>query len=246
VTGRALLAALVFAVPTGGPATAGSAPGLSVWPARLALSPGNTALVHVANGGRRAAVVDVGIAGFALDLRGSPRVVASSGGTRLLALRPRRLVVPRGATATFEVRAARRQALTPGDHPALVLLSARTAGGLGIGVRVRIGLTVEVRVAGVLRRRVGLGPLRVRGRTLGVLVTNRGNVTERVARGAVVMRLYRRGRRIAVLRPRPRDLLPRTRGLVEFALPRRLRGPVRAVVTARLPGAGERSFRVSL
>lgn len=246
MTGRALLVALALAFPTGGPAAAGSAPGLSVWPVRLALAPGATALVHVANGGRRAAAVEMSVAGFALDLRGTPRIVSSSGGTRLLAVRPRRLVVARGATAVFEVRAGRSSRLTPGDHPALVLLSARSAGGTGIGVRVRIGLTAEVRVAGELRRRVELRALRPRGRVLGLLVANRGNVAERIGRGAIVLRLYRRGRRVALLRGRPRDLLPGTRGLVEFVLPRRLHGRVRAVVTARLPGARERSFRVSL
>jgi hypothetical protein len=245
VTVRALLVALVLAFPTGGSA-AGSAPGLSVWPVRLALAPGEASVVHVANSGRHAALVEVGLAGFVLDLRGTPRVVGSSGGTRLLALRPRRLVVPRAGTATFEVRAARRSRHGPGDHPALVLLSARSAGGAGVGVRVRIGLTAEVRVPGALRRRVALGRLRVRRRTLTLLVVNRGNVAERVGRDALTLRVVRRGRLLATLRPRPRDLLPGTRGLVEFALPRRLRGRVRAVVAApRLPVRG-RSYQVSL
>jgi hypothetical protein len=246
VTARALLVALVLAFPTGGSSSAGSAPGLSVWPVRLALAPGGTAVVHVANGGRRAALVDIGIAGFTLDLRGTPRVVARSGGTRLLALRPRRLVVPRGGVTTFEVRAAQRPGLGPGDHPALVLLSARSAGGSGIGVRVRIGLTAEVRVPGTLRRRIALGRLRVHGRTLVLVAVNRGNVAERVTRAALQARLVRRGRVVATLRARPRDLLPGTRGLVEFALPRRLHGRVAAAVVPRgLPAKG-RSYRVSV
>jgi hypothetical protein len=246
VTARALLVALVLALPTGGSSAAGSAPGLSVWPVRLALAPGDTAVVHIANAGRRAALVDLGVAGFTLDLRGTPRVLARSGGTRLLALRPRQLVVARGGAATFEVRAARRTGLGPGDHPALVLLSARSAGGSGIGVRVRIGLTAEVRVPGTLRRRLGLGRLRVQGRTLVVAAVNRGNVAERVTRATLTVRLLRRGRVVATLRARPRDLLPGTSGLVEFTLPRRLRGHVVAVVVPRgLPTKG-RSYRVSL
>ncbi|HEU5362211.1 MAG TPA: hypothetical protein VFU56_02665 [Gaiellaceae bacterium] len=246
MTVRALLVSLVLALPTGGPATAGSAPGLSVWPVRLALAPGGTTVVHVANGGRRAALVDVGIAGFTLDLRGTPRVVTRSGGTRLLAVGPQRLVVPSGGTRTFEVRAARRSRLGPGDHPALVLLSARSAGGAGIGVRVRIGLTVEVRVPGALHQRVVLGRLRVRARTLTLVAANRGNVAERVTRSAFTVRLVRRRRVVATLRPRPRDLLPGTRGLVEFVLPRRLHGPVVAAVSSHGLPVGGRSYRVSL
>jgi hypothetical protein len=246
VTVRALLVALALAFPTGGPAATGSAPGLSVWPVRLAFEPGAAAVVHVANGGRHTALVDVGIAGFVLDLRGTPRVVRSSGGTTLLEVHPRRLVVRRGGVATFEVRAAPGSRLGPGDHPALVLLSATSAGGAGVGVRVRIGLTVEVRGRGRVRRRVELGPLRVRRRMLALLVANRGNVAERVGRSTLALRVLRRGRLVTIVRPRPRDLLPGSRGLVEFALPRRLHGRVRVVVTAsRLPARG-RSYQVSL
>jgi hypothetical protein len=246
VTVRALLVALALALPTGGSATTGSAPGLSVWPVRLALDPGGAAVVHVANGGRRPVLVDLGVAGFALDLRGTPRLVKSSGGTGLLVVRPRRLVVSRGNAATFEVRAARRSRLGPGDHPALVVLSARTAGGAGVGVRVRIGLTVEVRVAGALRRRVELGRLRLRGHTLALEAVNRGNVAERVARGTITVRIVRRGRLVATLRPRQRDLLPGTRGLVEFAVPHRLHGRLRAIVRVRQLPAEGRSYQVSL
>jgi hypothetical protein len=246
VTARALLVALALAFPTGGPAAASSAPGLSVWPVRLVLAPGGTAVVHVANGGRRPARVDLGVAGFALDLRGTPRVVARSGGTRLLGLHPRRLVIARGGVATFAVRAAQRSGFGAGDHPALVLLSARSGGGSGVGVRVRIGLTVEVRVPGRLRRRVELGRLRPRGRALALLAVNRGNVAERVTRGALAVRVVRRGQVVATLRPRPRDLLPGTRGLVEFALPRRLHGRLRLVVAVRLLPARGRSYLMSL
>lgn len=246
MTARALLVALVLAFPTGGQGAAGSAHGLSVWPVRLSLAPGGAGVVHVANGGRRAALVELGVAGFALDLRGTPRVVRRSDGTGALSLRPRRLLVPRRGATTFEVRVARRSRLGPGDHPALVLLSARSAGGAGVGVRVRIGLTVEVRVPGALRRRVELGRLRVRRRVLALLATNRGNVAERVTRGSLALHVMRRGRLLAVLRPRPRDLLPGSRGVLEFTLPRRLHGRVGIVVTAaRLPARGRR-YQVSI
>lgn len=245
MTARALLVALVLAFPTRGPAATSSAPGLSVWPARLALAPGETATLHLSNASRRPAVLGAGVAGFALDLRGTPRVIASSGGTSLLALRPARLVVPAGGTATLAVRALAGARLGPGDHPALVLLSARSGGGAGVGVRLRIGVTVEVRVPGVVRRRVDIARLRVRGRTATLLVVNRGNVAERVTRSGVFLRVLRRGRVLAALRPRPRDLLPHTSGLLEFPLPRRLHGQARVVVAATAIAGGRRTFSVS-
>ncbi|MGZ4334012.1 MAG: hypothetical protein ACXVRJ_07030, partial [Gaiellaceae bacterium] len=182
-------------------------------------------------------------AGLSLDLRGGPHAVSSSAGTRLLVIRPARFVVAPGAAVSFTVRAVGRAA-TPGDHPALVLLTARSAGGAGIGVRVRIGISVEVRVPGAVRRNVVVGSLRLRGRRLELVVANRGNVAERITRGALVLRVSRRHRLLAVLQPRERELLPRTRGVVEFAAPRRLHGRATIVALAPRLRARARSFSV--
>ncbi len=88
-----------------------------------------------------------------------------------------------------------------------MLLTARSAGGAGIGVQVRIGVPVEVRVPGAVRRRIELGPLRVRGRRLDLVARNAGNVAERLGRGSVVVEVWRGSRRLVTLQPRPRDLL---------------------------------------
>ena len=61
---------------------------------------------------------------------------------------------------------------------------------------------------------------------------NRGNVAERLGRGSIVVEVWRAARRLATLQPRPRDLFPHARGLVEFRLPKRLHG--RARVLARV------------
>ncbi|HZU20635.1 MAG TPA: hypothetical protein VE982_05420 [Gaiellaceae bacterium] len=243
---RALLLALALAAPVHAAAAAPTRAGLTVWPARIRLAAGATSTIHVTNGSRRTQVVEAGVAGFVLDLRGDPRIVRVSAGTRLLALRPARLVLRPGTEASFLVGATRPRGVAPGDHPALVVLTARSPGGSGVGVRVRIGVSVEVRVPGTVRRRLEVRTLRVRRRVLELVVANRGNVAERIAHGAVVLRLFRRGRLVAVLRPRPRDLLPQTRGVLEFAVPQQVRGRVSAAVVVRAGAAETRRFEVAV
>jgi hypothetical protein len=243
---RALLVALALAALVGAPASAATRAGLTVWPARVRLDAGAAAVVHVANATARPQVLAGRVAGFALDLRGTPRIVRTSDGTPLVRLDPARLVVPPHGVGAFTVRVARSVQAAPGDHPALVLVTAQSSGGAGIGVRLRIGVSVEVRVAGAIVHRLRILGVRVRGgRRFVVAVVNRGNVAERLMRRVVVLRLWRGRRLLAVLPPRARELLPGTRGVVEFVAPRRLRGRLRVVVAAPRAGGAERSFSVS-
>jgi hypothetical protein len=208
--------------------------GLSVWPARLSAVGGRPQQIHVRNGGGRPVVVDVSPAGFGLDLRGTPRVVRAAGAARWLVLRPRTLRLAAGATRTLTAWPAVPHGARPGDHPALVLLRTRPAAGRAIGVEVRVGVVVDVRVAGAARRTVVLHGLRVvRGRhrrSLLLSVENAGDVTERVGRTASLT-LYKGKTLVARLRPHGRELLPRSRGLVEFVYTGPRRGPVRAFVS---------------
>lgn len=244
---RTLLLVLL-SLATVAPASAGAPrrAGLVVWPARATLSAGSAATLHVANHTRASVSVAVRAMGLALDLRGSPRLVRSSAGTRLVVVRTGRLRVAAGAVGSVRVRIATARGLAPGDRPALVLLTARSAGGAGIGVRVRIGVPVEVRVAGAVRRRLGLGPLHVRRRRLELVVRNGGDVAERLGRGSVVVELWRGRRRLATLQPQARDLFPHTRGLVEYRVPPRLHGRVRVIARAGIPVGGRRGFSVAL
>jgi hypothetical protein len=216
-----------------------------VWPARVTVAAGGGTSLHIANHTRRRVWVMVQPVGLALDLRGAPRAVRSSAGSRLLAVRRRRVVIAAGGVGSVVVRGRAARGLGPGDRPALVLLTAQTGGGAGIGVQVRIGVPVEVRVPGAVHRRLVLGALHVRGRRLELLVRNRGNVDERVDRGAVVVEVWRASRRVAVLPARARDLLPHSRGLVEFRLPKGLRGRRRIVVRVSSPRIESRSFLVA-
>ena len=244
---RAFLA-LVCVLATVAPASAGvpRRAGLVVWPARTTIAPGTAATLHLANHTRATVSVAVRAMGLALDLRGTPRLVRSSAGTRLVVIRTGRVVVAAGAVGSVVVRGTPARGLGPGDRPALVLLTARSAGGAGIGVRVRIGVPVEVRVAGVIRRRLELGPLHLRGRRLELLVRNGGDVAERLGRGSVVVEVWHGPQRLATLQPRPRDLFPRARGLVEYRIPARVHGRVRIVARTGIPAGARRVFSVAL
>jgi hypothetical protein len=119
-------------------------------------------------------------------------------------------------------------------------------------VRMRIGIVVVVRAPGRVVRRLVLRGMRVhrarRARVLELIVVNRGNVTETLDRGRIRIALRRRGRRTA-LRNDPRELRPRTSGVVQFRYAGRLRGRVTARVRIAGPAGARpvtRTFRFSL
>jgi hypothetical protein len=256
IRAAALVLAAVVLVPA--PAGAGTARprlALTANPAHVSLAGPGRATVRVANPGRSAVLVDIARAGFSLDLRGRPRVVARSGpraAATWLTVRPVRLVLPAGASRTLTVAARLPARVEPGDHDALVLLTTRPRRGAGVAVRMRIGVVVVVRAPGRVVRRLelrGLRARRVRGtRIVELVVVNRGNVTETISSGRVRLFL-RRGPRRVTLRAEGRDLRPRTTGLVQF----RYRGSLGGWVAARVeiaagPGGrpARRTFHVKL
>ena len=244
---RPLLLVLVALV-TAAPASAGAPHrgGLVVWPARATVRAGSAATLHIANHTRGRMLVAIRTMGLALDPRGTPRLVRASSGTALVSVRTTHVVVAAGGVGSVAVRVSAGHGLASGDRPALVLLTARSAGGAGIGVQVRIGVPLEVRVPGIVRRGLELGALRLRGRRLELVVRNRGNVAERLGRGSVVVEVWRGQRRLARLQPRPRDLFAHTHGLAEYRLPGRLHGLVRVIARVLAPTKGRRAFSVAL
>lgn len=222
-------------------------------PARISLVGTARQTIRVANTGASAVVVDIARAGFALDLRGRPRV-ATRPAAPWLHVRPLRLAIAPGREASLTVRTAPSPRAEPGDHGALVLLTTERRPGRALAIRMRLGVVVVLRVPGRIVRR--LVPLRIhvrragRVRVLVLTLANLGNVTETVDRRCVSVALVRRGRVLARLRPARRDLLPRTRGIVELRYRGAVRGRVRAVVprTAGLvcPRRPGRSFVVRL
>jgi hypothetical protein len=224
---------------------------LTATPANVRLTGSGLAAITVANPGRAAVVVDVTRAGFSLDLRGRPRILAAAGsrGARSwLSLRPRRLALGAGESASLLITARLPAGAEPGDHDALVLLTTRSQAASGVGVRMRVGVVVVVRAPGAIVHRLALQQLTVRrlgdARMLELLLVNRGNVTEPVGRGRLEL-VFMRGRRVeARLSPGPRELRPRSRGLVQVVYRGRLRG--RVTVQARIGSIVRRTFRIRL
>jgi hypothetical protein len=232
-----------------------AAPGpasLAASPARVTLTGTASKPIRVTNSGGRAAIVDVAPAGFALDLRGRPKIVRAA--PLRLDVRPRRIDLRPGEASTLTVSASLRPRLRAGDHPALVLLTTRPRPGAGLGVRLQIGVVVIVRVPGAVVHKLALRRVRVRhvpaGDVLEVSLVNRGDVTERLGRDGVRVTLRRRGRVIAHLRPAPREIFPRSRAIETFRYRGPARGSARAVVEIARPRAGvpvlRRTLRIRL
>jgi hypothetical protein len=230
---------------------------LTASPSRVALSGAARATIRVTNSGSRRVVADLSRAGFALDLRGRPKIVGAVGRPRSaagwLAFRPHTLAIRPGGAAPVTIISKLPSKPEPGDHDALLLVTTRRRVQDGVAVRMRMGIVVVVRAPGTVVRRLEMRSLRVeraRGaRVLELLLANRGNVTEAIDRSHAVVSLFLRGRRIARLTADPRELRPRTRGIVQF----RYRGGIHGLAIARadvsLEGTGRvlrRTFRVRL
>jgi hypothetical protein len=238
------------------PASAGASGGirppaaLSVSPSRLDLAGAARQTIRLANPGATRVVVDVARAGFALDPHGRPLVTAGAGfrsAATWLTAWPRRLSIAPGGSATLTVTSRLPRRAEPGDHGALVLLTTRPARAARVAVQMRVGVVVTVRAPGKVVHRLLLRSLRVRrngrSRLIELAIANRGNVSESL--GRVGVRLLRGRRTVATLRSGPRDLLPRTSGVVDLPYRGRARGKLRAVVS--IPSRGRlRTFSVRL
>ena len=179
-----------------------------------------------------------------------PRIGRARGSAAWLRVRPRRLRIAAGGKATLHVSAAPPRRASPGDHPALVLLTTRPLGVRRVRFRLRVGVIVVLHVRGRVVRRLDARALRVRRagakRLLELLLVNRGNVTERLGGSRLRLVLLRHGRTLVTLRPRPRELLPRSAGLAEFVYRGRVRGSVLVRVELRPVGQKRRAFHVHL
>jgi len=200
--------------------------------------------VRLRNPSEDAVVVDVASVGLALDLRGRPRIVKRRGprsAAGWLRLRPARLRLAPHAAAKLLVSARLPRGADPGDHDALVVLSARPLARARVSVRLRLGVVVVVRAPGAVVRRLKLRRLRVARRAgkraLELVAVNSGNVTERLLHVRATLSRPRSSRRIAVVRASARELRAHTLGLLEFRLRTSANGPVTAhVVVPAEPG----------
>ena len=253
VAGLALL--LAFAPASAGASGARPPVALTASPAHVELAGSGRATVRVTNSGTSRVVLDVRRAGFALDLRGEPKIVGQGVGRRSaaswLGFRPRTLILGTGDSRSVTIASKVPARAEPGDHDALVLFTTRRRVRDGLAVRVRMGVVVVVRAPGEVVRRLALRGLRAvgtrRGRLLELVVVNRGNVTESLTGGHAVVSVEQRGRRLARLTATARSLRPGTRGVLQFPIRRRLSGTVLARVDL-VSGAGRirRVYRLRL
>lgn len=212
---------------------------LTVSPARIDLAAGGTQIVRVTNAGPAPAVLDVTRAGFALTLRGRPRIVASK--AAWLSFAPQRLVVGARSSAMVTVK-MRPLRLSPGDHPGLLLLTQHPVVGGGLAVRTRIGVVVSLRVPGRVVHRLVVSGVRVAGQIVRVSLANRGNVTELLSRSQVTVTLWRGRRLLARFQAASRELLPGANGLFQFRYAGTIRGPITARVEI-LAAGGRKPLR---
>jgi hypothetical protein len=240
-------AATAFGVATScGEAEGGGAPAvaLSVSPARVALVAPAARSIELRNVGAAAVVVDV--VRKTLDRR-RPRP------NDWFRVRPEHLVLRAGSKGVLTMRVRVNARATPGDHRLLLLVVARPVQRGLVGVRMRLGVGVRIRLPGHVVRRLELRDLRVHthnGRPLLLLgIGNRGNVTEQL-RGRLTVTLVRSGRVVSRLRPRGlRELFPGARTVLTMRYAVRVRGRVTAVVKLRLPGRvrpAVRRYRIRL
>jgi len=215
---------------------------LSASPARVLLAAHEVRTIRVTNAGRSVALVDVVPAGFALGLRGRPRIVPRSR-AYWLRVRPRRVALGPGGTATLTVSSGAAPPGGPGDHAALVLLRTAAGGRAGVAVRMQIGIVVVVRVPGAVVHRLRVEGVRVRRSVLELAFRNDGNVGEHLGPSRVRVTLRRGGRIVARLRAAPRDLLPKTKGIASAVYSGRLRGVFDVAVEVSAPGGSVRVLR---
>jgi len=252
-----LLAALMLVPASAGAGAARPPLALTATPAKVSIAGSGRAIIRVANPGTSPLVVEAARAGFSLDLRGRPKIVAHRGrrtAASWLTMQPGRFVLAPGSSRALTVVSRLPARVEPGDHDALVLLTTRPRRSAAVAVRLRVGVVVVVRAPGRVVRRLALGGLRVRrapargARVLEILVVNGGNVTESLTRRQVQISLLRGGTRKA-LATEPRDLRPWTNGVLVARYGARERGwtTVRVEITAADGGpAVGRSFRVKL
>lgn len=243
------LAAAALALANG---TAPAPLALSVSPTHLALGPGGRATIHVraVSGGRL--LLRTSVAGLTLDVRGRPQIARSRDAAAWLTLRPQSIFAGRDS-ATFTVTSRRPSGARPGDHTAIVLLTATATAGKGIAVGMRVGLVVIVRVSGRTTRRVDVVSARARAapggrRLIAVTVANRGERIETIGGARLAVTLVRRGRIIGRFRIARRQLLPHTRAVVVFRTRAAVHGPVVARVAIVRPDGRTtgRTFRLRL
>ena len=227
--------ALAAATALASPVEAPPPTALAVSPAHVVLDAGGRAAVRIETRAGRRLLLRATVAGLALDLRGKPRIAAQRDAAPWLSVTPATVDVGR-AGATIVIAAHRRAAARPGDHTALVLLTATTPPTRGVAIQLRVGVAVTVRVKGRRVHRVEVTTVRARRRPprrsvlIELTFANRGNVIESLGGARLQITLLRGERVIARLPTVRRKVLPHTAALVVV----RYRGRSHGAATIRV------------
>jgi hypothetical protein len=230
-----ILAVALTAVALATPVAVPPRTALAVSPAHVTFEAGGRAAVRIEAGAGSRLVLRAAVAGLALDLRGKPRVAASRDAAPWLSVSPH-IVNVGPAGATIVIASQRRGSARPGDHSAIVLLTATAPATKGMAVRLRIGVVVTVRVSGPRVHRIEVTAAQARrarrgqGRLIDVTLANRGNVIESIGGASLRITLLHRGRVVARLLAARRKVLPHTTAVVTV----RYRGRTRGADTVRV------------
>jgi hypothetical protein len=165
----------------------------------------------------------------------NPKVPPKGSAKHWLTISPQSFKLQPHTNAVLDVNSHPGKHAGPGDHHALVLFTTAPTGKGKVLVRTRIGVTALVRVPGKIKRKLVIGrPSAVRKKhQLRFALLNKGNINERLLKGAVKVAL-KKGRRVVQRLTAPaRDILPRSRTGYGLPYRHRLKGKLTAVVTVR-------------
>jgi hypothetical protein len=221
---------------------------LALPPTALAVSPARLTLVAPAS--RRVQLRNTGSERLRVDI--ARRQLGGRGATPSLTIRPASFVLRPGAGTALTLRARGAHA-SPGDHELRLLFTARPLNGRRVGIRLRLGVGLRVRVAGRIERSVDIRGLSVRkerhARVLLLSLANRGNVTEQLT-GRVAVTLIAKGRVVSRLRAHTRHVVfAGARTVIALRYSGHAHGNATAVATVALgPGVRrvERRYRLRL
>jgi len=225
----ALVVALAASAAGATTPAAGSPLALSAVPVRVMLAPRSPARpITVRNVGSARVLVSASAELVAFDRLGRARLVAGRrpdrGMRSWFRIAPRRLVLAPGARGVVRVSIRPPRRASPGDHPAVVLLTTSPVPVRGVTMRTRIGVVALVHVPGRVRRRLAIVrvDLRRSGRVAVVRLrlVNRGNVAETLPVGSVRIELVRGEHRVTRTNRRPREVEPGAVADVDVPFPR--------------------------
>lgn len=241
--------AAVVAVAAAGASAPAAAPPLlvlSATPTVVTLAGKDAGKITVINPGSRPVTVAVTRGNYDITRKGrvlvDPRVAPNRTAVAWISVSPSVLHLGPNRQAQVTVRSHPPRRAEPGDHHALVLLTAHGASSGQVGIRTRIGIGVLVRMPGEITRSLAVRKLAVRRsgrrRTFSLTLANGGNVNEFLFKKSVSIKLLRHGRVVKRLWGPTFDLLPAARVTKTFAYSGKLRGRFTASVTVRpLPAA---------